>query len=179
MNHSHPSFRSTALRLRHNARRMAGLGLGGVLVAVTALASTGAPAGAAPGQHVSDVITFTSHVYLTPPQNGVGHFAIVGDTCQLQPTGQASIPCSFVGGGTVGATGGVARGVVTSRNGTIVLDETYVFTGPTTSTGTGPTTKVSGGVTTLGTFVGNFTTAPTSNPNVLLDWGTFVVSENN
>jgi hypothetical protein len=157
------------------ARRAAVLAIGVVLIAAAELASIAGPASATTG--VTDVITFTSHVYLTPPPpGGVGHFVIVSDTCQLQPTGAPAVPCTFVGAGTVTATGGTAVGVVTSSRGTIILNETYVFTSPTTLHGSGPATKISGGRRTVGTFTGDFVAIPTSNPNVLLDTGTFVVS---
>lgn len=167
---------STLNRFLTTARRALLTALGGVLVAGAGLAGTGGVAAAA-GTHVSDVVTFTSHVYLTPPQNGTGAFVIVGDTCQVASNGQPAVPCRFAGAGTVTATGGVAKGVVTSRNGVLVLDETYVFTGPTTSSGVGPATKIDGRGVTTGTFTGSFTTAPTADPNVLLDWGTFIVSQ--
>ncbi len=178
MSNTCPSPGTKIIRLRDRARRTMGPALGGLLIAATTLAGTGGVAVAAGSPHVTDVITFTSHVYLTPPQNGTGRFAIIGDTCQVASNGRPAIPCTFVGGGTVTATGGVARGVVTSSNGMIILDETYVFTGPTTSFGSGPATKITSAGRTTGTFTGSFTTAPTANPNVLLDWGTFIVSDN-
>ena len=61
----------------------------------------------------------------------------------------------------------------------IHLDETFTWTGPTTLLGTGLVSEVrtgSRGDRTAGTFIGEFTTAPTDDPNVLLDWGSIRVT---
>ena len=175
---THSSSPTRADRLRATARRSIRLALGGVLVAAAAVAgSTGVAA--ATGTHVSDVITYSSHAYLTPPQAGPGRFVLVGDTCTIASAGRPAIPCTITGYGTVSPTGGTAQAVVTSANGVILLDEVYVFTSPTTLHGSGTTTKIARGGVTTGTFVGDFTAAPTATPNVLLDYGTITVSESN
>jgi len=160
------------------ARRTAAA-LAGVLVAATAIGSGAGAASADESEHLGDQILFTSHVRLTPPRDGQpGRFALVSDTCSHVATDSVAVPCTFVASGTVGATG-EARGVVTSEFGVIRLDETYTFTSPTTLIGSGPVTEVrtgAGGARMTGTFVGQFTSAPTDDPNVLLDWGSIVVT---
>jgi hypothetical protein len=96
----------------------------------------------------------------------------------IESVGRPPTPCIFVGSGNVTASGGQARGVVTSGDGVILLEETYVFTSPTTLTATGTATRVSGGPPTQGTFTGDFTAVPTADPNVLLDFGTITVRAN-
>jgi hypothetical protein len=146
------------------------------------LATEGVAPAAESNQVVSDVVTYTSHAYLTPPSAGApGRFVLIGDTCQLKSDGESPVSCTIVGAGTVTPTGGQARAVITSREGVITLNETYVFTGPTTSSGEGSALEVDiadRGAVTHGTFTGDFVTAPTANPNVLLDRGTITVREN-
>lgn len=143
------------------------------------MVTTGIPVAAADPFAETTVVSFTSHVYLSPVTPGQPRrFTIVGDSCQLVAGGEDAIPCTITIAGTVAPGGGQARGAITSARSVITLDETFVFTGPTTSAGRGTATVVdragSAGVR-FGTFTAGFTTAPTPNPNVLLDTGTVTV----
>ncbi len=171
MDNNQPSPLNTPRRPR---RGLTALALSGALIAVTGLSTAGVAHAATP--HTTDVITYTSHAYLTPPGAGPGRFVVVGDTCSLESDGGPAIPCTVVGYGTVTPTGGTGRAIVTSRRGVIVLDETYEFTSPTTLVGKGNATEIRGGERLTGTWIGYFVATPTAVPNVLLDSGVMTVT---
>jgi hypothetical protein len=163
---------------RSNARRTWLATLGAVVAAAGVAAGPATAAPAAP-EHHTDVITFTSHVHLTPPEAATGHFILLADTCLLQSDDAPAVPCTFRGAGTVSPDGGTAHGVVTSERGVIDLDEVFTWTGPATLAATGTATETltgAGAERTTGTFAGDFTAAPTDKPNVLSDWGTITIA---
>jgi len=171
MNITRPSF---GLQLNHSlaaARRGACAMLGGALIAATAFVGSAGVAGAATGGPVTEVITMSGPVRLIP----AGRFVVVADTCTVQVGTEAPAPCSFVGTGTVTPSGGEGRGVVTSRYGVTILNETYVFTGPTTAHGTGTSLSIQRGAPATGTFTADLTTLPTGDPSVLSQSGTITV----
>jgi hypothetical protein len=137
------------------------------------------PAAAADATAVSDVVTFAGRATLLPVTVGGGSpFVITSDSCQVASDGDAPVPCSLVATGTILPNGtGTAVGVVASSDGVIFLNETFQPTGPTTGVGTGTGTEADDSGANPITFTASFRTAPTSAPNVLLDAGTIVVSE--
>ncbi len=175
MNIIRPILDLHAKRSLAAARRGVRVLLGGALIATTGLVATTGVAGATTVGQVTDVVTLSGRVFLTPAVAGTGRFVFLSDTCVVTSASQQPVPCSFVGSGTVTATGGEARGVVTSRNGVILLDETYVFTGPTTAHGTGTARSIKRGGPTAGTFTADLISTTTGNPNVLLQTGTITV----
>lgn len=150
------------------------LAMAGAVLAATTMMTGGA--GAAVPR--TDVLTFSSHAILTPPGPNPDHFALVSDTCSLKSDGGPASPCVTAASGTLSPTGGVSRAVVASAGAIIILDETYVLTGPNTAHGSGSATRIDArtGARETGTFTADFTTAPTGDPNVLLDSGTVTVT---
>jgi hypothetical protein len=146
----------------------------GASVCALALTANSGLASAAPLH--TDVYKFTAHVYVTNPQGPTSAFVLVSDTCAVQSDGGAPARCFIAGPGTLNATGGSARPVLTTGDRTTIVDETFAFTGPTTSTGSGTATVFGPGGLSHGTFAGDFVAVPTGNPHVLLDQGTLTVT---
>ena len=145
------------------------------LVASTAVAGSAAAASAA--VHKTDEVAFAGKVYLTPQADGSSKAVLVADSCTLKADGGPAKACSFVVYGTIKADGsGSAKAVLTTSDRVIVMDETFVATGPTTGLGTGTAKEIGINGVKSATFTAPFQLAPTSNPNVLLDWGTITIT---
>jgi hypothetical protein len=154
-------------------RRVLG-GLAGAAVCALALTASAGAASAAP--LYTDVYSFTAHVYLTNPQGPTSAFVLVSDTCTVRSDGGPPARCLIAGPGVLDAAGGTARPVLTARDHTTILNETFAFTGPTTSTGSGTATVFGPVGVSPGTFTGNFVAGASGNPHVLLDQGTITVT---
>jgi hypothetical protein len=151
----------------------------GFCVSGATLLAISSPAAAADGTAVSDVVTFAGRATLVPLTVGGGSpFILTSDSCQVASDGEAPVPCSLVATGTLLPNGtGTAVGVVASNDGVIFLNEAFQPTGPDTGVGSGTGTEADDSGTNPITFTASFRTAPTSQPNVLLDAGSIIVRE--
>lgn len=137
------------------------------------------PATAADNTAVSDTVTFTGHARFVPVSVGGGSpFVLTSDSCQVASDGEPTVPCWLVATGTERPDGtGSISGVIASQDGVLFVTGPIQPTGPTTGVVTGTGTEADDSGTNPTTFTAPFAITPTSDPNVHLDQGTIVVSE--